>query len=60
MLLLVVLVSIFVGHWLEHILPNNYFTLSSSDSVLPELLTIFEDRMFYHQGNVYKLKQHLS
>lgn len=57
MLLLVVLVSIFVGHWLEHILSNNYFTLSSSDSVLPELLTIFEDRMFYHQGNVYKLKQ---
>lgn len=57
MLLLVVFVNIFIGECLEHIPSNNYFTLSSSDFVLPELLTIFEDRMFCHQGNVYKLKQ---
>jgi len=53
----VVLAIIFVGQWLEDILPITVFTLSSSESVLPKLLTIFEDRMSYQQGSLYKTKQ---
>lgn len=58
MLPLVVLAIIFVGQWLEDILPITIFTLSSSDSVLPKLLTIFEDNFLSHQqGSLYKTKQ---
>lgn len=54
MLPLVVLAILFVVQWLKDILPIIIFTLSSSDSVLPKLLTLFEDRMSYQQGNLYK------
>lgn len=53
----VVLAVMVVGRWLEDVRPVIIFTLSSSDSVLPKLLTIFEDRVSYQQGNVYKTKQ---
>lgn len=54
MLPLVVLAILFVVQWLKDILPIIIFTLSSSDSVLPKLLTLLEDRMSYQQGNLYK------
>lgn len=57
MLPLVVLAVMVVGRWLEAVRPVIIFTLSSSDSVLPKLLTIFEDRVSYQQGNLYKTKQ---
>lgn len=53
MLTLVVLAIIFVGQWLEDILPITIFTLSSSDSVLPKLLTIFEDSFCLINKAVY-------
>lgn len=55
----VVLAVMVVGRWLEAVRPVIIFTLSSSDSVLPKLLTIFEDRVSYQQGNLYKTKQYL-
>lgn len=54
MLLFVVLSDIFADQWLEDKLSNDFFFFSSSDSVLPKLLIIFEDGMSYHQGNLRK------
>lgn len=53
MLPLVVLAVIIDGRWLEAVLPIIIFTLSSSHSVLPKLLTLFEARMSYQRGNLY-------
>lgn len=47
MLLFVVLSDIFADQWLEDKLFNDYFILSSLDSVLPKLLVI-EDGMSQH------------
>lgn len=59
MLILVVLASIFCWsmNGLRIYLLIILFYLSSSDPILPKLYLVFEGRMSYYQGNVYKLSR---